>query len=93
MSLLFSQPKLSRGSSGIYVYWNGPPFKLAEPQGGFFNLSLVLRVWSVIFIHPGLPNQIPYIMTWLSLLFDSSTWLEPLFSPSKAEVILLLVHP
>lgn len=60
-------------------------FQVVWPPERPFNLSLVLKVQSVVFSHPGHPDQVPYFVAWRYLLINAPYMAEASHFPSQSQ--------
>jgi hypothetical protein len=78
----FQQKALDLGASceaftlGKFCELDWPSFDVGWPAEGNFDLPIAYQVERVIMGWPGHPDQIPFILTWIEILSEKTSWLQ-----------------
>ena len=68
------------------VEW--PPVGVGWPPENTMNSKIVEAVYTVVTGEPGLPDQYPYIDSWLGLAQDPPTWTRFCIQKGKGKILM-----
>ncbi|XP_055463850.1 uncharacterized protein LOC129677215 [Psammomys obesus] len=75
--------EVRKGKWDTFCSSEWPTFNVGWPRDGTFNLEVILQVKAKVMDSGphGHPDQVPYIITWESLVKDPPSWVKPFLPP------------